>query len=42
MDLKEKIVALAEKVGYENANSKINMYSTRDGDLHSNASVDGR
>ena len=41
-NLKENIVSLAEEVGYKDAANKIVIYSSRGGDLHSNASVNGQ
>jgi len=40
-DLKVKIIELATKFHYENAEQKIRLYRSANGDLHSNASVDG-
>jgi Zn-dependent protease with chaperone function len=40
-DLKNKIIKLAEELGYDNAEAKIRLYQSASGDLHSNASVDG-
>ena len=39
-ELMDKIIKLAEKKGYENAEQKIRLYRSGNGDLHSNASVD--
>ena len=41
-NLREQIIASAEEVGYSNAANKIVIYSSRGGDLHSNASVNGQ
>lgn len=40
-ELKKKIIELATKLKYENAEQKIRLYRSSNGDLHSNASVDG-
>lgn len=41
LEIKKKIIDLAEENGYTNAEQKIRLYRSKAGDLHSNASVDG-
>jgi Zn-dependent protease with chaperone function len=40
LELRNKIIKLAQEMGYENAETKIRLYQSASGDLHSNASVD--
>ena len=42
LELRSKIVKMATALGYPDADSKIFLYTSRSGDLHSNASVNSR